>query len=277
MNHGCNLIVSPFNSFQARFKDFGDVGLSSTLKVYKVFTKAGWGPWLNRKLCLGPASVINCTPLSTLSFWASLFPRAFGYSNAIQPSHSLSSPSAPALNWVLLRLGSSAEFMVNISIQNIIPFLVQNLFSSRVRSIKEMREELKPCVHVFWGKTQTDAETEVPILWPLDVKNWLIGKDPDAGKDWRQEEKGMTEDEMVGWHHWFNVYEFEQALGDGEGQGRLACCSPWGRKELDITDCLNNNNNQNDWSSWAQVETMFSYGSVWWLKVKPDAVKNTVA
>ena len=68
MNHGCNLIVSPFNTFQARFKEFGDVGLSSTLKVYKVFTKAGWGPWLNRKLCLGPASVINCTPLSTLSF-----------------------------------------------------------------------------------------------------------------------------------------------------------------------------------------------------------------
>ena len=68
MNHGCNLIVSPFNSFQARVKEFGDVVLSSTLKVYKVFTKAGWGPWLNRKPCLGPASVINCTPLSTLSF-----------------------------------------------------------------------------------------------------------------------------------------------------------------------------------------------------------------
>ena len=147
MNHACNLIVSPFDIFQARFKEFGDVGLSSTLKVYKVFTKAGWGPWLNRKLCLGPASVINCTPLSTLSFWASLFPRAFGYSNAIQPSHSLSSPSAPALNWVLLRLGSSAEFMVNISIQNIIPFLVQNLFSSRLRNIKGkgVLDSASPC------------------------------------------------------------------------------------------------------------------------------------
>ena len=67
-NHGCNLIVSPFNTFQARFKEFGGVGLSSTRKVYKVFTKVGRGPWLKRKVCLGPMGVINCTPLSTLSF-----------------------------------------------------------------------------------------------------------------------------------------------------------------------------------------------------------------
>ena len=72
----------------------------------------------------------------------------------------------------------------------------------------------------------TDAEAETPILWPPDAKNWLIGKDPDAGKDWRQEEKG-TEDEMVGCHHRFNGHEFEQAPGDSEGQGSLACCSPW--------------------------------------------------
>ena len=82
MNHGCNLIVSPFNIFQARLKEFGDVDLSSTLKVYKVFTKVGWGPWLKRKLCLWPAYVINCTPLSTLSFWVSLFPGAFGYNTS---------------------------------------------------------------------------------------------------------------------------------------------------------------------------------------------------
>ena len=111
---------------------------------------------------------------------------------------------------------------------------------------------------------RVDAETEVLILWPPDVNNWLIGKDPDARKNWRQEEKGMTEDEMVGWHHWFSVYEFEQALGDGEGWRSLACCSPWYHKESDITDRLNNNNSQNEWSSWAQVETMLSYGSVWW-------------
>ena len=77
---------------------------------------------------------------------------------------------------------------------------------------------------IFIGRT--DAET--PILWPPDAKNWLIGKDPDAGKDWRRE-KGTTEDEMVGWHHWLDGYEFEQALGVGDGQGSLVCCSPWGR------------------------------------------------
>ena len=82
---------------------------------------------------------------------------------------------------------------------------------------------------IFIGKT--DAKVETPILWPPDVKNWLIWKDPDAGKDWRQEEKGTTEDEMVGWHHQLNGHEFEQAPGVGDGQGNLACCSPWGLKE----------------------------------------------
>ena len=76
----------------------------------------------------------------------------------------------------------------------------------------------------------TDAEAEAPILWPPNAKNQLIRKDPDAGKDWTQEEKGTTEDEMVGGNHWLNGHEFEQALGDGEGQGSLACCSPWGHK-----------------------------------------------
>ena len=78
-----------------------------------------------------------------------------------------------------------------------------------------------------------------PILWPHDAKNWLIGKDPDAGKDWRREEKGMTEDEMAGWHHRLNEHEFEQALGVGDGQRGLACCSPWGCKESDVTERLN--------------------------------------
>ena len=78
---------------------------------------------------------------------------------------------------------------------------------------------------IFIGRT--DAETEAPLLWPPDVKTWFIRKDPDAGKDWGQEEKGMTEDEIVGWHHWLNGHEFEQASGDGEGQGSLVCCNPW--------------------------------------------------
>ena len=90
---------------------------------------------------------------------------------------------------------------------------------------------------IFIGKT--DAEPEAPILWPPDAKIWLIGKDPDAGKDWRQEEKGMTEDEMAGWHHQLKGHELEQALEVGDGQGSLACCSPWGCNELDMTERLN--------------------------------------
>ena len=81
---------------------------------------------------------------------------------------------------------------------------------------------------IFIGRT--DAEAEAPVRWPLDVKSRLIGKDPDAGKDWGQE-KGVTEDEIIGWHHWLNGHEFEQVPGDGEGQGSLVCCSPWGRNE----------------------------------------------
>ena len=79
---------------------------------------------------------------------------------------------------------------------------------------------------IFIGRT--DAEDETLILWPLDVKNWLIGKDPDAGEDWRQEEKGATEDEMTGCHHWHNGHEFEQTMGENGGQRSLVCCSPWG-------------------------------------------------
>ena len=90
---------------------------------------------------------------------------------------------------------------------------------------------------IFIGRTYAEAET--PILWPPDVKNWLIWKDPDAGNDWRQEEKGTTEDEMVGWHHQLNGHEFKQAPGDGDGQGSLACCSPWGCRESDTTERLN--------------------------------------
>ena len=92
-------------------------------------------------------------------------------------------------------------------------------------------KEIKP-VHpkgnqswMFIGRS--DAEAEAPIFWPPDAKNWLIGKDPDAGKDWRWEEKGMTEDEMVGWHHQLDGREFEQTPRDSEGQGNRACCSQW--------------------------------------------------
>ena len=91
---------------------------------------------------------------------------------------------------------------------------------------------------IFIGRT--DAETETLILWPPDMKNWLIRKDPDAGKDWRQQEKGMTEDKMFGWHHWLNGHESEQApRGDSEEQGSLSCFNPWGHKESDTTERLN--------------------------------------
>ena len=82
---------------------------------------------------------------------------------------------------------------------------------------------------------RTDVEAETPILWPPDAKNWLIWKAPDTGKDWGQEEKGMTEDEIVGWHHRLNGHESEYTLGVGDGQGGLACCSPWGCNESDTT------------------------------------------
>ena len=90
---------------------------------------------------------------------------------------------------------------------------------------------------VFLGRT--DAEAETPILWPPDAKNWLIWKYPDSGKDWRQEETWTAEDEMVGWHHRLDGHEFEQALGIDDGQGSLACYSPWGCKEWGTTERLN--------------------------------------
>ena len=92
-------------------------------------------------------------------------------------------------------------------------------------------------MNIFSGKT--DTEVEAPTFWPCDAKSRLIRKDSDAGRDGRQEEKGMTEDEMVGWHQRLNGHEFEQVLGDGGGQGSLVCCSPWGRKESDTTERLN--------------------------------------
>ena len=97
---------------------------------------------------------------------------------------------------------------------------------------------------IFIGRTDVEAET--PILWPADAKSWIVGKDPNAGKDWRQEEEGMTEDEVIGWHHWLKGHEFEQAPGVGEGQGSLAYCSPWGHKESDMT------------SDWTELTTLRS-------------------
>ena len=100
---------------------------------------------------------------------------------------------------------------------------------------------------IFIGRTDTAAET--PILWLSDAKNWLIVKDPTAGKDWRWEEKRMTENDMVGCHHWLDGHDFDQVLGVGDGQGGLACCSPWGRKESDMTEQLN-------WTDYSIMESI---------------------
>ena len=89
----------------------------------------------------------------------------------------------------------------------------------------------------FFGRN--DAKAETTVLWPPHAKSWLIGKDSDAGRDWGQKEKGTTEDEMAGWHHWLNGCESEWTLGVGDGQGGLVCCDSWGRKESDTTEQLN--------------------------------------
>ena len=115
---------------------------------------------------------------------------------------------------------------------------------------------------------RTDAEAETPVLWPPDAKNWLTGKDPGAGKDGGQEERGMTEGEMVGWHHWLDGREFEQSPGVDEGQGSLACCSPWGRKS------------QTWLSGWKTTAKTFSSGgdplSMWLLSLDCGLIRLTL-
>ena len=123
-------------------------------------------------------------------------------------------------------------------------------------------KEVKPVHHkgsqsqIFIGRA--DAEAEAPIFWPPDMKNWLIGKDPDVGKDWRQDKKGMAEDDMVGKQHLLNAHEFEQALGVGDGQGNLVCCSPRGRKESDMTEQLN-------WTELSMFVKIFAVH--WWSTI----------
>ena len=121
---------------------------------------------------------------------------------------------------------------------------------------------------IFIGRT--DAEAEIPILWPPDAKTRLIGKDPDSGKDWRQEEKWVTKDETIRWHHWLNGHEFEQTLGDIEGQGSLSCCSPWGRAESNTTERLNNmHQKSNKDSQHLPLVTVLLNGYYQWQNATP--------
>ena len=121
---------------------------------------------------------------------------------------------------------------------------------------------------IFTGRN--DAEVEAPIIWPPDVKNWLLGKDPGAKIDWRQE-KGTTEDEMVGWHHWLNGDEIEWTPGVGDGQGGLVCCSPWGSKELDKTEWLN-------WTDkdYKQIQLIHPKGNQCWIFTEGLMLKMTL-
>ena len=102
------------------------------------------------------------------------------------------------------------------------------------RSNQSILKEISP--GLFTGRTDVEAET--PILWPPHPRSWLIGKDPDAGRDWGQEEKGTTEDELAGWHHWLDAHEFEWTLVVGDGQGSLVCCDSWGCNESDMSERL---------------------------------------
>ena len=114
--------------------------------------------------------------------------------------------------------------------------LLRALWTAR-RSNQSILKEISPMIQEIIGRT--DAEAETPVLCPPHAKSWLIGKDPDAGRDWGQEEKGTTEGEMVGWHHQLSGDEFGWTLGVGNGQGGLACCDSWGRKQSDTTERLN--------------------------------------
>ena len=120
---------------------------------------------------------------------------------------------------------------------------------------------------MFIGRTDVEAET--PILWPPHAKSWLIGKDFDAGRDWGQEEKGTTEDEMAGWHHWRNERESKWTPGVGDGQGGLACCDLWGRKESDTTEPLN-------WTelNWTEGRQLPALWIIQWAYSKSKANKN---
>ena len=142
----------------------------------------------------------------------------------------------PIKSWLFCSAAAPAcwaEFLLSVSLYLLPQFQAMN-FCVPPRTVPRIS-------YIVSHLTLRITRKYVLNLLPPDAKNWLIGKDPDAGKDWRQEEKGTTEDEMVGWQYRLNGHAFEQTPGDGEGQGSLACYCPWGRKESDMTEWLNNN------------------------------------
>ena len=149
------------------------------------------------------------------------------------------------LNWFAIPFSSGPHFVRNVSIP------------------KELVNPKGNQSWIFIGRTDAEAEAPIP-----DVKSWLNRKGPDAGKDRRQEEKGTTEDEMVGWHHWLNGHEFEQPPGDGEGQESLVCCSPFGCKESDMIEWLNNNREDNI--------RIFYKGKIWVHQMEKEIIRCIV-
>ena len=135
---------------------------------------------------------------------------------------------------------------------------LDSLLESKIKPVNPKGNQL----WIFTGRI--DDEAEAPTLWPPDAKSQLIGKDPDAGKDWGQEEKRATEDDVLGWHHRFNGHEFEQTPGNSEEQGSLACCSPWGGKESDMTE----------WTAKTKLNSVISLKT--WEEISGEEEKGSI-
>ena len=139
--------------------------------------------------------------------------------------------------WSILLISAILFYFLKVLIRTV---LQENVISLFINMICKEIQPVYPKGDLSWVFIgRTDVEAETPVLWPPHAKSWLIWKDPDAGKDWGQEEKGTTEDEMVGWHLQLNGYGFGWTPGIGDEQGGLVCCDSWGRKELDTTEPLN--------------------------------------
>ena len=136
-------------------------------------------------------------------------------------------------SWTIGRLGAKELMLSKCGEKSLEKTLESPLNYKEIKSVNPKGN----LSWIFIGRSA--AEAEAPILWPTGGKSWLIGKDPDAGKEWGQEEKWVTEDETVGGHHWLNGHEFEESPGDSEGQGNLAQCSPWCHRESDMTEWVN--------------------------------------
>ena len=198
-----------FSLVYVSIKEFGVVGSDTYTWGIKDFHKCWSGSLAKRRLCLGPTCVINCTPLSALSFWVSEFVsrnawlQQHHFANKDLCSQSYGFPNSSIRMWELDHEEGWAPKNWCFAIVVVEKTLESPLSSKEIKPVNRKGDQ----PWIFIGRT--DAEAEAPILWPPNAKNWLIVKDPDAGKDWGQEEKGMTEDEMVGWHHWLNGHEFE--------------------------------------------------------------------